>query len=83
MNNLVYALLVVPMILILSTAIYTNFGTNISRAGWTTDANATYDSINTQTWAGYKLGSLLPYVLIAVTIISVILAAFGISRLIE
>ena len=82
MNNLVYALLVVPMIMILSTAIYTQFGSNISRTSWTADANSTYDSINTQTWAGYKLGSLLPYVLIAVTIITVILGAFGLTRLI-
>ena len=82
MNNLVYALLVVPMIMMLSTAIYTQFGSNISRTSWTADANSTYDSINTQTWAGYKLGSLLPYVLIAVTIITVILGAFGLTRLI-
>ena len=81
MNNLVYALLVVPMILILSTAIYTNFGSNIDRTGWSTDANTTYSNINTQTWSGYKLGSLLPYVLIAVTIITVILGAFGLTRL--
>jgi len=83
MNNLVFALLVVPMLLILSTAIYTNFSTNISRTGWTADANTSFDTVNTQTWAGYKLGALMPYVLIAVTIISIILSAFGISRIVQ
>jgi hypothetical protein len=81
MQNLVYALLVVPMILIISTAIFTNFGTNIDRTGWSTDANTTYTNVNTQTWAGYKLGALLPYVIIAVTIITIILGAFGLTRL--
>lgn len=81
MNNLVYALLVVPMILIISTAIFTNFSTSIDRGDWTTDANNTFDSVNTQTWSGYKLGALLPYVLIAITIVTVILGAFGLTRL--
>ena len=79
-SNLVYALLAVPMILIIATAIFSNFGSNLDRATWTTQANTTYDSINTQTWSGFRLGALLPYVLIAVTIVSVILGAFGLSR---
>ena len=77
MNNLVYALLAVPMILIISTAIFTNFSTNIDRGGWSGDANTTYTKVTSGTWNGFKLGSLLPYVLIAVTIVGVILGAFG------
>lgn len=80
MNNLIYALLAVPMVLIIATAIFTNFGSNLDRSSWSTDANTTYTTVNTQTWAGFKLGALLPYVLIAVTIVSVILGAFGLSR---
>jgi len=83
MNNLVYALLVVPILLIISTAIYTNFSSNIDQAGWTTSANDTKTKVDDQTWSGYKLGSLLPYVLIAVTIISVILGAFGITYMLR
>ena len=83
MNNLVYALLVVPMLLIISTAIFTNFGTNINRSGWTTDANDTYDEVNDQTWSGFQLGALLPYVLISVSIIGAILGAFGLTRMLR
>jgi len=80
MNNLVYALLAVPMILIISTAIFTNFAANIDQSGWSTTANETKTKVESQTWSGFKLGALLPYVLIAVTIVGVILGAFGISR---
>lgn len=80
MNNLVYALLVVPMLLIISTAIFTNFSANVDQAGWSTEANDTKTKVEAQTWSGFKLGSLLPYVLIAVTIITVLLGAFGLSR---
>ena len=80
MNNLIYALVVVPMVLIIATAIYTNFSTNIDQSGWSTDANTTKTKVDDQTWSGFKLGAMLPYVLIAVTIVTVILGAFGLSR---
>jgi len=80
MNNLVYALLVVPMVLIIATAVFNGFATNIDRGSWGTDANATYTKVTTGTWSGFGLGSQLPFILIAVTVISVILGAFGLSR---
>lgn len=71
------------MILIISTAIFTNFSANIDQSDWSTDANDTKDKVDSQTWSGYKLGALLPYVLIAVTIITVILGAFGLTRVLS
>jgi len=80
MNNLVYALLVIPMVLILSTAIFNGFSANIDRGDWSDAANSTYTKVTTGTWSGFSLGSQLPYIYIAVTVISVILAAFGFSK---
>ena len=80
MNQLIYALLVIPMILILSTAVFTQFSTNIDRSDWSAEANETYTKVTSGTWSGFGLGSLLPFIYIAVAVIGVILGAFGISR---
>jgi hypothetical protein len=80
MNNLIYALLVIPMVLILSVAVFNGFSANIDRGDWGASANATYTKITSGTWSGFSLGSQLPYIYIAVTVISVILGAFGLSK---
>ena len=77
MNNLTYALLTVPIVLIIATAIYGNFSTNIDQTGWSSSANSTLTKINTGTWNGFSLASLLPFVLIAVVIVGVILGALA------
>lgn len=77
MQNLVYALLIVPILLIIAVAIFGGFASNINQAGWSTSANNTFTSINTNTWNGFSLGALLPFVLIAVVLIGVILGALG------
>ena len=71
--------LVVPLFLIIMVAVYSSFGTNVSQSGWTADANTTYDNINTGTWNGYQLASLLPYVIIAVIVLGVLIGAFVIG----
>jgi len=76
MNNLIYALIIVPIILILATAIYNQFSANIDQGGWSSDANTTKTKIDTGTWSGFKLGSMLPFILIAMAIVTVILGAF-------
>lgn len=68
--------LVVPLFLIIMVAVYTQFGTNVDQSGWSTDANTTYTRINTGTWNGYRLASLLPYVIIAVIVLGVLIGAF-------
>jgi hypothetical protein len=72
-SNLTYALLTVPIVLIIATAIFSNFQTNIDRSGWTTEANNTYSRVTSGTWSGYNLASMLPFILIAVVIVGVIL----------
>lgn len=76
MNNLIYALIVIPILLIISTAIYNNFSVNIDQSGWSDAANTTKEKIDTGTWNGFKLGSMLPFILIAMAIVTVILGAF-------
>jgi len=83
MNNLVYALLVIPMILMLATAIFTQFSSNIDRSGWSQEANETYQKVTSGTWSGFKLGANLPFIYIAVTVVGVILGAFGIAALLR
>ena len=67
------------MILMLSTAIFTQFSSNIDRGDWSSEANETYTKVTSGTWSGFKLGANLPFIYIAVTVVSVILGAFGIA----
>jgi hypothetical protein len=74
-SNIIYALLTVPMFLIIAIAIFNNFQTNVSREGWVLEANNTFSMITSGTWSGFNLASMLPFILIAVVIIGVILGA--------
>ena len=77
MSNLIYALIVVPMVLIIATAIFTQFGTSIDRGDWSAEANTTFTKVQSGTWSGFDLGSMLPFIFIAITVVGVILGAFG------
>lgn len=79
-SNLTYALLTVPILLIIATAIFSNFQTNIDRSGWTSSANDTFNKITSGTWSGFNLASMLPFILIAVVIVGVILGALILRR---
>lgn len=75
-SDLIYALLTVPIALILATAIFTQFSTNIDRTGWTAQANQTFEKVTGGTWTGFNLASMLPFILIALTIVGVIFGLF-------
>lgn len=68
--------LVVPLFLIIMVAVFTQFGQNVDRGGWSAEANETYTKIESGTWGGYKLASLLPYIIIAVVVLGILLGAF-------
>jgi hypothetical protein len=67
--------LVVPLFLIIMVAIYSNFSTSIDRGDFTADANATFTDINNGTWDGYQLAALLPYIIVAMIVLSLIIGA--------
>jgi len=67
--------LIVPLLLIIMVAIYTQFETNVDRADFSTDANTSFTKINTGTYNGFKLASLLPYVIIAMMILGLVIGA--------
>ena len=69
--------LVVPLLLIIMVAIYTQFETNVDRAGWSSDANTSFTKVNTGTYNGFKLASLLPYVIIAMAILALVVGALA------
>lgn len=68
--------LVVPLFLIIMVAVFTQFGQNVDRGDWSTEANETYQKIEQGTWGGYKLASLLPYIIIAMVVLGILLGAF-------
>jgi ABC-type multidrug transport system permease subunit len=72
-SNLVYALLTVPLVLILSVAIFNQFAANVDRTGWTPEANATFQRVTGSTYSGFNLASMLPFVIIAAAIVGIIL----------
>jgi hypothetical protein len=80
-SNLVYALLTVPLILIISIAIFSGFQTNIDRSNWSAEANSTFGKVVSGTWSGFNLGSMLPFVLISMTVVGVVLGMFIARRL--
>lgn len=68
--------LMVPLLLIIMVAVFSQFGSNVDREGWSSSANETYTKIETGTWGGFKLASMLPYVIIAVVVLGIIIGAF-------
>jgi hypothetical protein len=72
-SNLVYALLTVPLVLILSVAIFNQFTANVDTTGWSAQANQTFQRIQGSTYSGFNLGSMLPFIIIAVAIVGIIL----------
>lgn len=79
MNNLIYALLVIPIVLIVSIAVFGGFSSNIDRGTWDANANASFTKVTSGTWAGFSLGSQLPFIYIAIAVVSAILAGFGLK----
>jgi ABC-type Na+ efflux pump permease subunit len=71
--------LIVPLLLIVMVAIYTQFETNVDRTDWSTDANTSFTKVNTGTYNGFKLASLLPYVIIAMAILALIVGALAVG----
>lgn len=71
-KNIVYALVTLPLILIIAIAIFGQFEANIDRTGWTTSANDSFSKVTSQTWSGYNLAALLPFVFVAVAIVAAI-----------
>lgn len=80
MTQLMYALVVVPLLIVIGIAVVGMFFTNINRSGWSTAANSTFSTVEAQTWSGYNLGALLPFIIIALTIVAVVLGALGLRR---
>ena len=72
-SNLVYALLTVPLVLILAVAIFNQFTANVDTTGWSTQANSTFQKIQNSTYSGFNLGSMLPFIIIAATIVGIII----------
>lgn len=73
--------LVVPLVLIIMVSIYSGFSANVNQAGWTTEANDTYDDVNDGTWSGFTLAAQIPFVVIAVMVLGILVGAFVYSRL--
>jgi hypothetical protein len=73
MRNIIIALVGIPLTLILAIAIFGQFSTNVDRTSWSAAANTSYTTTVAQTWAGYNLAALLPYILIAVTIVGAVI----------
>jgi len=69
--------LVVPLLLIIMVAIYTQFETNVDRVDFSADANTSFTKVNTGTYNGFKLASLLPYVIIAMAILALVIGALS------
>jgi len=68
--------LVVPLFLIIMVAIFTQFRSNIDQTGWSSEANETLTKVESGTWGGYKLASMLPYIIIAMVVLGILLGAF-------
>lgn len=66
----------VPIVLIVMLAVYTNFETAIDRTDWSTTANDTFDDVNTQSYNAFDLASILPIVVIGVALLAILVGAF-------
>jgi hypothetical protein len=76
-SNLVYPLLIVPLVLILAVAIFNQFTANVDKTGWSQEAEAAFNKVTGSTYSGFNLASMLPFVIIAVTIVGIILGVIA------
>lgn len=73
MKQIIAALLMIPLFLLLAVAIFGQFSQNVDRTSWSNASNTTYDKVVNQTWAGFNLAALLPYVMIAMAIVGAVI----------
>jgi len=76
-------LILVSFMLIIGVSVYSQFSSSVDKSDFSTAANTSITKIDTQTYNAFNLGSLLPYVLVAVAIIGVLIAAFSFGGRVE
>lgn len=68
--------IVIPLLLIVAVLVFANFEGNIDTSDLSSDAEVAVNATRDNTYAGLNLASILPLVIFAAAIISVIVGAF-------
>lgn len=68
--------IVIPMLLVVGLLVYANFSDNVDTSDLSADAEEAINATTDNTYAGFNLASILPLVIFAAAIISVIVGAF-------
>lgn len=74
MKDILYALVVLPIVLIIAMAIFGGFQSGVDTSGWSTEAQTAFEKTTSGTWKGYNLASILPFVAIALGILGLVVA---------
>jgi len=75
--NTVVGVVLVSLVLIIGVIVFGTFEAGIDHSDLTAEASQAVNDTADQTYSGFSLGSLIPYVLFAVAIIVVLLRAFS------
>lgn len=78
--NGVVTVVLVAIVLIVGVIVFGQFEANITHKDYTGNASEAINKTTQQTYSGFKLGSLIPFILFATLIILVILSAFAFRR---
>lgn len=73
--GLVMGAVTIAILIIIGLYVFSTVGDSIDRSGFSSDSNTTFDSVNTNTQSGLKLGSILPLVLFAGAIIGALVGS--------
>ena len=72
----IVSVILVAMVLMIGVVVFANFEGNIDTSGLSTGAQNAINKTAQQTYNGFSLGSMIPYVLFAVAIIVILVGAF-------
>ena len=72
----IVSVVLVAMVLMIGVVVFANFEGNVDTTGLSTAATNAINKTATQTYNGFNLGSMIPYILFAVAIIVILVGAF-------
>ena len=73
----VIGVVLVALVLIIGVIVFGEFESNVNHADLTSDASSAVNETAEQTYNGFELGALLPYILFAVAILVVLIGALA------
>jgi len=78
--NKVMLIVAVPILIVIGLIVYAKFEGTVNHGSITTDASDAINTTSTNTYSGFNLAAVLPIVIAAVAILSIVMSVFAFRR---